>query len=72
MLCELAKIDSNRFDTLFVVEDTVFVHGVTPLLISREYLMPLVSSLRFFNLYHERHMNEGMPAGTFFEEDEEE
>lgn len=53
MLCELAKIDSERFDRLFKGVDTVFVHGVTPVPISVEYLKVVAGALRIFDPYYE-------------------
>lgn len=53
MLCELAKIDSERFDRLFKGVDTVFVYGVTPVPISVEYLKVVAEALRIFDPYYE-------------------
>ena len=53
MLCELAKIESERFDRLFKGVDTVFVYGVTPVPISVEYLKVVAEALRIFDPYYE-------------------
>lgn len=72
MLCVLAKIDSERFDRLFKGDDVVFIHEVSPIPLSKEYLKLIEDALSVYNLCQERHMNGDVPSDTFFGEDEEE
>ena len=70
MLCELAKIDSKTFDSLFIKgNDYVLVHKVSPIPLSEEYLKPIEDALRVFNLCHEMQMNGSMPWTHFLEKD---
>lgn len=72
MLCELAKIDSKTFNALFIKGSVfVFVHKVSPIPLSKEYLKPIENALSVYNLCQERHMNGDVPSDTFFGEDKE-
>lgn len=67
VLCELAKIDSKRFNTLFNDKGTVFLYGVTPVLMSGKYLKLIEDALNVFSLYHERQRDGSMPWTQFLE-----
>ena len=67
MLCEIAKIDSKRFDELLKGDDVVFIHEVSPLPLSKEYLKLIEDALNVVSLYHERQRGVSMPRTQFLE-----